>query len=98
MLIAKSTPAKIVIFLFSNIFPIFWNAKILETDDGALFQGDQFVQWATYTGFTFMMWSKANRETEKFMRTANKTRRATMSFLKTYKYLYSKNKSLFLRT
>ncbi|XP_061176121.1 uncharacterized protein K02A2.6-like [Saccostrea echinata] len=78
--ILKSTSAKAVIPKLDKIFAEFGIPKILKTDNGPPFNGTEFRQYSEYLGFSHRkitpLWPKANAESERFMRTIEKTIKA----------------------
>ena len=78
--ILKSITAKSVMTRLDKIFAEFGIPCTLKTDNGPPFNGSEFKQFAEYLGFKHRkitpLWPKANAESERFMRTIEKTIRA----------------------
>ncbi|XP_062591053.1 uncharacterized protein K02A2.6-like [Saccostrea cucullata] len=76
----KSTSAKAVIPKLDKIFAEFGIPKVLKTDNGPPFNGTEFRQYSEYLGLSHRkitpLWPKANAESERFMRTIEKTIKA----------------------
>ena len=78
--IVRSTSANIVIPKLDRILSTHGIPTEIKTDNGPPFQSHTFAQFAQYMGFHHRKitpaWPKANSESERFMRTLNKTLRA----------------------
>ncbi|XP_048735644.2 uncharacterized protein K02A2.6-like [Ostrea edulis] len=79
--ILKSISAKSVLTRLDKIFAEFGIPCTLKSDNGPPFNGSEFKQFAEYLGFKHRkitpLWPKANAESERFMRTIEKTIRAS---------------------
>ncbi|XP_048765085.2 uncharacterized protein LOC125672921 [Ostrea edulis] len=79
--ILKSISAKSVMTRFDKIFAEFGIPCTLKSDNGPQFNGSEFKQFAEYLGFKHRkitpLWPMANAESERFMRTIEKTIRAS---------------------
>lgn len=71
--IITSTSAKVII---SNLNSIIARQGLPTVDNGPSFQSQEFTDFAIQSGFrhrkTTLLWSEANGESERFMRTMNK--------------------------
>ena len=78
--ILKPTSSKTVIPKIDKILASFGIPKVLKSDNGPPFNGSEFRNFAEYLGFRHRkitpLWPKANAESERFMRTVEKTVRA----------------------
>ena len=76
MKLITSTTATTVIPHLDRIFSIFGLPESLKSDDGPLFNGHDFAQFARSLGFKHRritpLWPKADGEAERFMRTGSK--------------------------
>ena len=98
--VINSTSANTVITALGNILSMFSICDVPKTDNGPHFQSEQFSNFAHYMGFKHRkitpMWPKANSESERFMRTLQKSlkiahitnknwRQELQSFLRAYR-------------
>lgn len=72
----RSTSANTVIPVMDKVFSMFGIPRVVKTDNGPPFNGDQFSQFADYLGFHHRritpLWPQANATAERFMRTLGK--------------------------
>ena len=98
--IVYSTSARVVVPVLDKTFSIFGIPDKLKTDNGPLFQGSEFANFAKHMGFTHQkvmpLWPRANRMCKRFMwnlgkvvqgaRTENKPwRQELYKFLRNYR-------------
>lgn len=81
----KSTAARNVIPVLSEIFHLFGIPRQLKTDNGPPFQGHEFQNYLQHMGVRHMKitpyWPRANGIVERFMRNLNKVLRNSMRLL-----------------
>jgi len=74
--IVTSTSTKVVTQKLDTIFARFGIPRVVKSDNGPPFNGNDFANYAKNTGFTHRkitpLWPEANGEAERFMRTLNK--------------------------
>jgi transposase InsO family protein len=79
--IIHSTSTETVTLALEKIFSLFGTPETFKTDNGPPFNGVAFRTFAQENGFHHRkitpIWPRANGEAEKFMRTLEKTIRAT---------------------
>lgn len=78
----RSTSAEAVIPKFESIFSAFGTPVCVKSDNGSPFNSHDFKSFAKHNGFKHRkvtpLWPKANGEAERFMKTLNKTIRASV--------------------